>query len=89
MKMQSEIADLPKFAVTLWRHCRCNQGDRTYIPFDNDILVSFSIIVKTELISFKHEYRRMYLLSRCVNISDVINMKFFMDNVHSAFPFLM
>ena len=42
------------------------------------------------LISFKHEYRRLILSSRCDVISDVIIMKiFFTHNLHMVFSFLI
>ena len=42
------------------------------------------------LISFKHEYRRLTLSSRCDVISDVIIMKiFFTYNLHMVFSFLI
>ena len=42
------------------------------------------------LISFKDEYRRLTLSSRCDVISDVIIMKiFFTHNLHMVFSFLI
>ena len=53
----------------------CNTRLHIWTKFSDDWLKTVTCILENVTISFKHEYRRLTLTSRCDVISDVINIK--------------
>ena len=58
--------------------------------FGDDRSKTVTCIAENVTISFKHEYRRHTLTSRCDVIGDVIIMKIILvDDLHTIFPHLL
>ena len=61
-----------------------------WTKFGDDWSKTVTCIAENVTISFKHEYRRHTLTSRCDVIGDVIIMKIILeDDLHTIFPYLL
>ena len=62
----------------------------TCADFDNDIFITYEVMMKNALNMFTRGYRRLNLSSRCDVINGVMNMTYFLlYNLHMILPYLM